>query len=191
MASRQFYSSLANYFQRALSFDVSLYTDMIDQMYEICEEDQAVLEDLENRYNKDLEIISQKYNLEKDPNPTDYGTKMKDALLSIFKDKYNEGEALALGCVAEAYISYKKNWLNKDEYYEIRDMFVPFNLPISVEMLNVEEFVNVFTSMNEVNENGQYTFVLLKKVGKTVIDRTVSLDEIKDAINELNFDEAW
>ena len=191
MASRQFYSSLANYFQRALSFDVSLYTDMIDQMYEICEEDQAVLEDLENRYNKDLEIISQKYNLEKDPNPTDYGTKMKDALLSIFKDKYNEGEALALGCVSEAYISYKKNWLNKDEYYEIRDMFVPFNLPISVEMLNVEEFVNVFTSMNEVNENGQYTFVLLKKVGKTVIDRTVSLDEIKDAINELNFDEAW
>ena len=43
------------------------------------------------------------------------------------------GECIALGAVAAAFISWKHNWLSMEEYYEIRDMFVPFNLPISID----------------------------------------------------------
>ena len=39
------------------------------------------------------------------------------------------GECVALGCVAAAYISWKKGRIEMEEYYEIRDMFVPFQLP--------------------------------------------------------------
>ena len=35
------------------------------------------------------------------------------------------GECVALGCVAAAYISWKKQLLSMEEYYEVRDMFVP------------------------------------------------------------------
>ena len=43
------------------------------------------------------------------------------------------GECVALGTVAAAYISWKKEMLSMEEFYEIRDMFVPFYLPISVD----------------------------------------------------------
>lgn len=191
MTKRQYFSSLAYYFQRALSSDVSMYVDMIDQLYEICDENKEIIEDLDNRSNKNLEIIKAKYDIDNEPNPTWFGTKISNILFSVYKDKYTEGEALALGCVATAFISYKKNWLNMDEYYEIRDMFVPFNLPISIELVDIDNFLDEFKKNYQANDNGLYTMVLLKKVGKSVIDKTVSLDEIKDAINELNFDEAW
>lgn len=75
-----------------------------------------------------------------------------------------------------------------EEYYEIRDMFVPFYLPISVDKLDVQEILRL-TKSDKKMESGQIKFVLLKKIGKAVIDRTVTDEEIVAAINEINFSE--
>ena len=56
------------------------------------------------------------------------------------------GECVALGCVAAAYISWKKNYLSMDEYYEIRDMFVPFYLPISIDNIEPEMILKLTKS---------------------------------------------
>lgn len=92
---------------------------------------------------------------------------------------------------AAAYISWKRNLLSKDEYYEIRDMFVPFNLPISIENIDPEEIYELTTSDKKVEE-GRLKFILLKKVGKAMIDTTVTREEIMAGINEIYFtDEDW
>ena len=75
-----------------------------------------------------------------------------------------------------------------DEYYEIRDMFVPFYLPISVDGINPEEILKL-TKSDKKMEAGTIKFVLLKKIGKAVIDKTVTDEEILAAINEINFSE--
>lgn len=75
-----------------------------------------------------------------------------------------------------------------EEYYEIRDMFVPFYLPISVDDLDAQEILRL-TKSDKKMESGQIKFVLLKKIGKAVIDRTVTDEEIIAAINEINFSE--
>ena len=75
-----------------------------------------------------------------------------------------------------------------EEYYEIRDMFVPFNLPISVEEINPDEIVRL-TRSDKKMEAGQIKFVLLKKIGKAVIDNTVTEQEILEAVNEIYFSE--
>ena len=75
-----------------------------------------------------------------------------------------------------------------EEYYEIRDMFVPFYLPISIDELDVEEVVRL-TKSDKKMEGNTIKFILLKKVGKALIDRTVTDDEIRDAIKEINFTE--
>ncbi len=116
---------------------------------------------------------------------------MGSVFFECYSDKFTEGECLALGCVAEGYISYIKNWLTKDEFYEIRDMFVPFCLPISVELMDVDKGVECFKADNELNEKNLYTLPLIKKIGKTVIDSTVSPEDIRAALTEINFDEAW
>lgn len=52
--------------------------------------------------------------------------------------------------------------LTFDEYYEIRDMFVPFNLPITIEDVDPEEILKL-TKSDKKMEAGRIKFVLLKR----------------------------
>ncbi len=77
---------------------------------------------------------------------------------------------------------------NLEEFYEIRDMFVPFYLPISVDDIDPQEILKL-TKSDKKMEAGTIKFILLKKIGKAVIDRTVTDEEILAAIEEINFSE--
>ena len=75
-----------------------------------------------------------------------------------------------------------------EEYYEVRDMFVPYHLPISVEGIVPEEIVQL-TKSDKKMEAGNIKFILLKKVGNAVIDRTVTEEDILHAVREIYFSE--
>lgn len=189
---KDFFSNFAFIMHVAMIKDLCLYTDLIDQMYEICERDKEVLEDILERCEKARKLILTKDELDaKSISPLSFGYTVGEALSNVLGDKYLPGEYLSLGCVAEGYIAYKKNWLTKEEYYELRDMFVPFYLPISVEMLDIDNVMKEIEDSLIKNDNNLYSMALLKKIGKSVIDNNVSLDDIREAVTELNFDEAW
>ena len=73
-----------------------------------------------------------------------------------------------------------------EEYFEIRDMFVPFNLPISIQDIDPDEILKL-TKSDKKAEGDSIKFVLLKKVGKAVIDRTVTDDDIIKALEEIHY----
>lgn len=73
-----------------------------------------------------------------------------------------------------------------EEYYEIRDMFVPFNLPISIDNIDPNEILEL-TASDKKMEGNQIKFILLKKVGKAYIDTVVTKEEILAGINEIYF----
>ena len=186
---RQVISGLAEVMKHGLIKDAIFYEWLIENMYEICERDLDVLEEMLMRSCSVKKLV-----VEKDP--TEQGDR---ALLNlghtighaIEKAKNFElfhGECVALGIVAAAYISWKKEMLSMDEYYEIRDMFVPFYLPITVEDIVPEEILKL-TKSDKKMESGKIKFVLLKKIGKAVIDKTVTDDEILAAVNEIYFSE--
>ena len=75
-----------------------------------------------------------------------------------------------------------------EEYYEVRDMFVPFNLPISIDDIDPEEILTLPKSDKKMDA-GQIKFVLLKKVGKAFVDKTVTDEEILQAVKEICFSE--
>ena len=186
---RQFFSGFAEVMKHGLIKDAIFYEWLIENMYEICERDLDVLEEMVMRSCSVKKLV-----VEKDP--TEQGDR---ALLNmghtighaIEKAKNFElyhGECVALGTVAAAYISWKKELLSMDEYYEIRDMFVPFYLPISVDGIDPEEILRL-TKSDKKMEAGTIKFVLLKKIGKAVIDKTVTDEEILAAINEIYFSE--
>ena len=186
---RQFFSGFAEVMKHGLIKDAIFYEWLLENMYEICERDLDVLEEMLMRSCQVKKLV-----VEKDP--TEQGDR---ALLNlghtighaIEKAKNFElfhGECVALGIVASAYISWKKEMLSMDEYYEIRDMFVPFYLPITVEDIVPEEILKL-TKSDKKMESGKIKFVLLKKIGKAVIDKTVTDDEILAAVNEIYFSE--
>ncbi len=189
LEDRQFFSGFAEVMKHGLIRDAAFYEWLIEKMYEICERDLDVLQEMLIKSCTVKKLV-----VEKDP--TEQGDR---ALLNlghtighaIEKAKNFElyhGECVALGCVAAAYISWKKEMLTMEEYYEIRDMFVPFYLPISVDAVDPEEVLRL-TKSDKKMEAGKLKFVLLKKIGKAVIDRSVTEEEILAAIKEIYFSE--
>jgi len=189
LEDRQFFAGFAEVMKYGLIKDSNFYEWLIDKMYEICERDADTLVEMVTKSCTVKKLV-----VEKDP--TEQGER---ALLNlghtighaIEKAKNFElyhGECVALGTVAAAYISWKKEMLSMEEYYEIRDMFVPFYLPISVEDIDPQEILQL-TKSDKKMKAGKIRFVLLKKIGKAVIDSTVTDEEILAAINEIYFSE--
>lgn len=186
---RQYYSGFAEVMKSALIRDAAFYEWLIGNMYEIRDRELDAMTEMSYR-----SCLIKKTVVEKDP--TEQGER---ALLNlghtighaIEKAKHFtmcHGECVALGMVAAAYISWKKQMLSMEEYYEIRDMFVPFNLPISVDDIDPQEILRL-TKSDKKMAGGHIRFILLKKIGKAVIDTTVTDEEILAAIDEINFTE--
>lgn len=189
---KEYFSNFAYIMHAALIKNESLYTSLIDNMYEICERDLETVSDALEKASNAYDLVAKTSKVSEDkPSPLGFGYFIGNVLSECVKEPFLSGELLALGCVAEGFISYHKNWLTKEEFYEIRDMFVPFYLPISVDMLDINAVIAKIKDTYKTNENGLYTLPLLKKIGKTVIDNTVSIDDIQKALEEINFDEAW
>ena len=184
---RQFYAGFAEVMKHGLIKDALFYEWLLDHMYEIHDRETDVLEEMIMRSSTVKKLV-----VEKDPKEQgdrallNFGHTIGHAIEKAMNFEMLHGECIALGMVAAAYISWKHNWLSMDEYYEVRDMFVPFNLPISIDSIDPEEILRL-TKSDKKMESGQIKFVLLKKVGKAVIDKTVTDAEILEAIREIYF----
>ncbi len=186
---RQFYAGFAEVMKHGLIKDALFYEWLLDNLYEIQDREPDVLEEMVMRSCTVKKLV-----VEKDPKEQgdrallNFGHTIGHAIEKYKNFEMLHGECVALGAVAAAFISWKHNWLSMEEYYEIRDMFVPFNLPISIDDIEPEEIL-ALTKSDKKMAAGQIRFVLLKKVGKAVIDTTVSDEDILNAIREIYFDD--
>lgn len=189
LPGRQYFAGMAEVLKSGLLKDASFYEWLINHFYEIGEQDLEIVEQMVLSTCNIKRIIVEKDPYEKGERALlNLGHTIGHAIEKYKNFELLHGECVALGCVASAFISWKKEMLSDDEYYEIRDMFVPFNLPITVDAVNPQEIVNLTHSDKKMDSEG-IKFILLKKIGKAVIDRTVSDQEMLDAVNEIYFSE--
>ncbi len=186
---RQFYAGFAEVMKHGLIKDAGFYEWLLDNMYEIQDKDVSTLEEMVIRSCTIKKLV-----VEKDPKEQgdrallNFGHTIGHAIEKAKNFQMLHGECVALGAVAAAFISWKHNWLSMEEYYEIRDMFVPFQLPISIDDIDPQEILEL-TKSDKKMASGQIRFVLLKKVGKAVIDMTVTDEDILNAVKEIYFSE--
>lgn len=184
---RQFFSGFAEVMKHGLIKDALFYEWLLNNMYEICDRETNTLLEMIQRSSKIKKLV-----VEKDPNEKgdrallNFGHTIGHAIEKYKNFSLTHGECVALGAVAAAFISWKHEWLSMEEYYEIRDMFVPFHLPISVEDIDPQEILKL-TKSDKKAEGDNIKFVLLKKVGKALIDRTVTDDDILNALAEIHY----
>lgn len=189
LEDRQYFAGFAEVMKHGLIRDAGFYEWLIENMYEICERQMDVLEEMVVRSCTVKKLV-----VEKDPGEQgerallNYGHTIGHAIEKARNFELYHGECVALGAVAAAYISWKREMLSMEEYYEIRDMFVPFYLPISIDNITPAQIVEL-TKSDKKMENGSIKFILLKGIGRAVIDRTVTEDEILAAVNEIYYSE--
>jgi 3-dehydroquinate synthase len=186
---RQYYAGMAEVMKYGLIKNEKFYEWLIDNMYEIHERDLETLE-----YMVLQSCTYKKLVVEKDPTEQgerailNFGHTIGHAIEKAKNFELLHGECVALGSVAAAFMSWKKGLISMDDYYEVRDMFVPFNLPISVENIDPEEILKL-TASDKKMEGDHIKFILLKKIGKAMIDTSVTKEEIIAGINEIYFSE--
>ena len=184
---RQFYAGMGEVLKYGLIMDASFYEWLLSKLYEIHDKDAATLEEMIEHC-----CICKQRIVERDPEENgdrallNFGHTIGHAIEKYKNLTLLHGECVALGCVAAAFISWKKEKLSMEEYYEIRDMFVPFNLPITIDDIDDEEILKLTKSDKKAEHNG-IKFILLKKVGKAYIDKTLTDEEILNGIKEIHF----
>lgn len=185
LSGRQYASGFAEVMKHGLIKDASFYSWLIENMYEIDDKDSDVVLEMVYRSCDIKRAVVEKDPTEKgDRALLNFGHTLGHAIEKSKNFELAHGECVALGCVAAAFISWKKEMISMDEYYEIRDMFVPFNLPISVEDISIDDVIKLTKSDKKADGN-KIRFVLLKKIGKAVVDLTVTEDEMRAALDEI------
>ena len=186
---RQYYAGMAEVLKSALLRDGVLYEWLLSNLYEICDREPETIEEMILRTCTIKKNIVEKDPYEKgDRALLNLGHTLGHAIEKYKNFQLLHGECVALGTVCAAYISWKRQLLSDDEYYEIRDMFVPFSLPISIDGISPKEVLEL-TKSDKKMDAGQIKFILLKKVGKAVIDTSVTDDDILNAIKEIYYSE--
>lgn len=186
---RQFSSGFAEVMKSALIKDESFYIWLIDNNYEIREKEPEVLLEMVYRSDNIKRVVVEKDPFEKcDRALLNFGHTLGHAIEKYYNFEKLHGECVSLGCVAAAFISWKKEFLSKEEFYEIRDMFVLFGLPISIDNADIPKIIEL-TKNDKKMADSHIKFVLLKKCGKAFINTEVTDDEMAAALEELNFPE--
>jgi len=184
---RQFFSGFAEVMKHGLIKDQKFYIWLIENMYEICERDLDVLEEMVLR-----SCTIKKNVVEKDPTEQgerallNFGHTIGHAIEKAKNFSLTHGECISLGMVAAAFISWKRDKISMESYYEVRDMFVPFYLPISIDDIDAQEILKL-TKSDKKAEAGTIKFILLNRIGQAVIDKTVTDEEILEALKEIIF----
>lgn len=189
LSSEQFYSGMGEILKHGLIKNEGYYIWLIEHLYEIYEKEMETLEEMvyESCLIKSA-IVEKDPTEQKDRALLNFGHTIGHAIEKLKNFELLHGECVALGSIAASYISFKRGNLTKDEFYEIRDMFVAFNLPITVTGISPVEVLEA-TKRDKKMDSGQIKFILLKKMGKAVIDHTVTDEEILEAIQFINFNE--
>ena len=189
LPGRQYFSGMGEVIKSALLKDASFYEWIINNFYEIGDREPEIIEEMVmNTCNIKKQVVEKDPYEKGDRALLNLGHTLGHAIEKYRNFELLHGECVALGIVCAAYISWKREMLTDDEYYEIRDMMVPFNLPITIDTIIPEEIVKLTHSDKKVEQDG-IKFILLKKIGKAVIDKTVTDDEMLAAMKEIHFTE--
>ncbi len=94
------------------------------------------------------------------------------------------GYAIAYGMVAEAYLSYKKTSLSKDQYLEIKNFMDKTYGKYDNQVENYEALLQLMTH-DKKNESKEINFTLLKEIGTVEINQIATREEIIEALEQI------
>ena len=189
LPEREYFAGFAEIMKAGLLGDENFYVWLIDRIYEINDKDpETLIKMIETSACIKRDIVTRDPFEKGDRVLLNLGHTIGHAIESFYKGEYLHGECVALGCVAAAYISWQKKMIPMELYYEIRDMFVAFNLPISIVTEDYRPMLDLLLN-DKKNTGNSVNMVLLEKIGKAVYVKDIGSNLIDASINELIFKE--
>ena len=93
-----------------------------------------------------------------------FGHTIAHGLEAVSNFRLAHGEAVAIGCVVESYLSYLMGLLPKEQFLQIKERFSAF--PLRLPKMYTEDLFLEKIGRDKKNKHGKLRFVLLEKIGK-------------------------
>lgn len=110
-----------------------------------------------------------------------FGHTIGHSIEKLMDFKLLHGECVCIGMAAAAYISMKKSNITQTEYNDILNTISLFNEPVKVAGLMPDSIYEV-TKLDKKMDSGTIRFILLDGIGSSVIDTSITKDEMIEAI---------
>ena len=99
-----------------------------------------------------------------------------------YNKKLTHGEAISIGMIIAAELSYKLKYLSLSELNKIKDHFKLNKLPISDKKMYNKKIFDLIEK-DKKNTNSKINFVLLKRIGSAFLSRNLNLKKIEKLLN--------
>ncbi len=92
------------------------------------------------------------------------------------------GQCVGMGMIAASFLSMRRGLISEEDYQNVIDVISSYHLPVSTGGMSVEDVLWATKSDKKMAGN-TVKFILLKRIGHAFIDKTVTDDEIREAIS--------
>ena len=99
-------------------------------------------------------------------------------------ERYNHGEAVAIGMVGAALLSYHMGFCSKDVVIRVRDCVARFHLPAAIPAVADIDFLR-YMKRDKKSLGGEVQWILLREIGQTEICGQVSDTMVRTVMEEL------
>lgn len=181
----QYYSGLGEIIKHGLIKDSEYYLWLKEHCEEIKKRDMAVLKEMIYR-----SCLIKREVVEKDPKESgdrallNFGHTIGHAVEKLMDFKLLHGECVAVGMAAAGYLSYKRGNITKEQFDDMVAVIRSFQLPVSVSRIAAGDVLEA-TFHDKKMDAGKINFILLSEIGRAYIDRTVTEEELLEAINKI------
>ena len=161
--------------------------------YELLLEDK---ENIKNRHIKSMKnVVFGSDIIKKEVVETDFKEEGLRAVLNFGHtlghaiEKYknfelSHGACVCLGSLCALYLSYKRGFIELAELEAAKSLFEYFSLPINVALEDEEEVLE-YTKNDKKMDLGKIKFILLNKIGNAFIDKSISLEDMREALRSI------
>lgn len=110
-----------------------------------------------------------------------FGHTLGHAIEKLKNFELLHGECVALGSIAGMYISAKRGYISMEEMERFASALSWFGIKTAVNGLDVHSVIEA-TANDKKMDSGVIRFILLKEVGQAFVNRTVTPEEMEEAL---------
>lgn len=171
LPEREFRSGFAEVIKHALVYDKKLFHVLANENFGAMDEDKLA-DILSNSCKIKCTIVSKDANEKGLRKILNFGHTVGHAIEMLSQDTDNpllHGEAIAIGMIAEARLSLLSGLITKDDFKKVEDIVAKADLPSCISKSFKKKIYDKMQG-DKKNESNKIKWVLLKGIGKAVID---------------------
>lgn len=185
LTDREYFSGMGEIIKHGLIKDMSYYEWLLEKLPQIKERNLDVLEQMIARSCEIKRAVVEKDPKEKGERALlNFGHTLGHAVEKLMNFSLLHGECVGLGMLAAAKISADRGLISTELYQSLKDMLLSLDMPVSISDINADAVIEASKNDKKM-EQGRVKFILLKQCQEAFIDRTVTTEEMKAALETI------